>query len=82
MTEDRSGLSRLHISKTGDGHNSYSVEVDGHLIRPSAVAIEFNAAAAYPVARITLPVVAENLDMLAVIETTIVNPGGDALEEC
>ena len=64
------------------GGHRYKVEIDGHEIQPAHMRIEFDEAAEYAIATLRLPVVAENMEALAVLDLTLDGDSADPLEEC
>lgn len=75
--EDR--IHELRVLHRG-GHN-YAVNIDGHEVRPTSLRIQFDQAAEYAIAKLTLPVLVENLEALAVLDIGL-GDGSSALEEC
>jgi len=72
---------RLRVVKSGPG-NVHKVEIDGHVLMPTALAVYFDADAASAVAHITLPVLVENLEALALLNITLDEPQRSSREEC
>lgn len=73
----------LRVHQSGNG-NLYKVTIDGVELRPAAMTVEFNEAAQYAIAKITLPVIVENLSALSVLDIALVDPFPErrGIEEC
>jgi hypothetical protein len=72
---------RLRVVKSGPG-NVHKVEIDGHVVMPTSMTVEFLEAAEYVIAKMTLPCFVENLDALTVLDISLDEPQRPERDEC